>query len=131
MGIPVGSKLFSTAFAGEAVDGPSTLPDFIPIFIPPFSSAGIIAEVTLPTSLRLFQKSTAVPAHTASFLHHLQVCLHRVFVSVDVVFLAVVPDIVTAQVELLCDLPVPDPLGPELPDLLFLQYSYHVFSFLP
>lgn len=131
MGIPVGSKLFSAAFTGEAVDGPGPLPDFISVLIPPFPAAGVVAEVTLPASLWLFQKSAAVPAHTARFLHHLQVGFDCFFVSVDVILLAEVPDIVTAQVELLCDLSIPDPLRPELPDLLFLQYSYHVFSFLP
>ncbi len=65
MGIPVGSKLFPTAFAGEAIDGPCALPDLISIIIPPFSAAGIIAEVSLPAGFRLFQKRAAVPAHTA------------------------------------------------------------------
>lgn len=130
MGIPVGSKLFSAAFTGKAIDGPGTLPDLIPVLIPPFSAAGLIAEMPLPASLRLFQKSAAVSAHAAVILHHLQICFDRVFVSVDVIFLAVVPDIVTAQVELLCDIAISDPLGPKLPDLLLLQYSNHVFSFL-
>ena len=130
MGIPVGSKLFSTAFTGKAIDGPGTLTDLIPVFVPPFPAASLIAEMPLPACLRLLQESAAVPAHAAVILHHLQVCLDRIFVSVDVIFLAVVPDIVTAQVELLCDIAISDPLGPELPDLLLLQYSNHVFSFL-
>ena len=130
MGIPVGSKLFSAAFAGEAVDGPGTLPDLITVLVPPLPPAGLIAEMPLPASLRLFQESAAVPAHVAVILHHLQIGLDRIFISVDVIFLAVIPDIVTTQVELLRDIAISDPLGPELPDLLLLQYSNHVFSFL-
>ena len=130
MGIPVGSKLFSAAFAGKAIDGPGALPDLISIIIPPFSAAGIIAEVPLPAGFRLFQKRAAVPAHTAVLLHHLHIGRDCILVTVEVILFAVVPDIVTAQVELLCDLPVSDPLRPELPNLFFLQYSYHVFSFL-
>ena len=130
MGIPVGSKLFSATLAGKTVDGPDTLPDLITVLIPPFPPAGLVAVMALPARLRLFQESAAVPAEAAIFLHHLQVGFDCVFVSVDVIFLAVVPDIITAQVELLRDIAISDPLGPELPDLLLLQYSYHVFSFL-
>lgn len=130
MGIPVGSKLFSASFAGKTVDGTGPLPDLITVLIPPFSAAGLVAVMALPTCLRLFQESAAVPAEAAILLHHLQVGLDRVFVSVDVIFFAVVPDIITAQVELLRDIAISDPLGPELPDLLLLQYSNHVFSFL-
>ena len=131
MGIPVGSKLFTAAFAGEAIDGPGALPDLISIIIPPFSAAGIIAEVPLPAGFRLFQKRAAVPAHAAILLHHLHIGRDCILVSVEVILFAVVPDIVTAQVELLRNLSVADPLRPELPDLFFLQYSYHDFSFLP
>lgn len=130
MGIPVGSKLFSAAFAGESIDGPRALPDLISIIIPPFTATGVIAEVPLPTCLWLFQKRTAVPAHAAVLLHHLHVGRNCIFVSVQVILFAVVPDIVTAQVELLRNLSVADPLRPELTNLFFLQYSYHGFSFL-
>ena len=101
MGIPVGSKLFSAAFAGKAIDGPGALPDLISIIIPPFTATGVIAEVPLPTCLWLFQKRAAVPAHAAVLLHHLHVGRNCIFVSVQVILFAVVPDIVTAQVELL------------------------------
>ena len=131
MGIPVGSKLFPAAFTSEAIDGPSALPDLISIIIPPFSAAGIIAEVSLPAGLRLFQKRAAVSAHAAVLLHHLHIGRDCILVSVQVILFAVVPYIVTAQVELLRNLSVADPLRPELPDLFFLQYSYHVFSFQP
>ncbi len=131
MGIPVGSKLFPAAFTSEAIDGPSALPDLISIIVPPFSAAGIIAEVPLPAGFRLFQKRAAVPAHAAILLHHLHIGRDCILVTVEVILFAVVPDIVTAQVELLRNLSVADPLRPELPDLLFLQYSYHVFSFQP
>ena len=131
MGIPVGSKLFSAAFAGEPINGPCALPDLITVVIPPFSAAGVIAEMTLPAGLRLFQKRTAVPAHAAVLLHHLHIGRDCILVSVQVILFAVVPYIVTAQVELLRNLSVADPLRPELPDLFFLQYSYHVFSFQP
>ena len=69
MGISVGSKLFSAALAGKAIDGTGSLPDLIPILIPPFSSAGVVAKMTLPASFRLFQKSAAVPAHTEASGH--------------------------------------------------------------
>ena len=131
MGIPVGSKLFPAALAGKAIDGPCALPNLISIIIPPFSAAGIIAEVSLPAGLRLFQKRAAVSAHAAVLLHHLHIGRDCILVTVEVILFAVVPDIVTAQVKLLSNLPVADPLRPELPDLLFLQYSYHVFSFQP
>ena len=110
MGIPVGSKLFSAAFAGKAIDGPGALPDLISIIVPPFSAAGIIAEVPLPAGFRLFQKRAAVSAHAAVLLHHLHIGRDCILVSVQVILFAVVPDIVTAQVELLRDLPISDPL---------------------
>ncbi len=82
MGIPVGSKLFSTAFAGEAVDRAGALPDLVPVLVPTFSPARIITEMTLPTSLWLSQKSSAEFAHHTVILHDLQICLHRFPVSV-------------------------------------------------
>ena len=96
MGIPVGSKLFPAAFAGEAIDGPGALPDLISIIIPPFSAAGVIAEVTLPAGFRLFQKRTAVPAHAAVLLHHLHIGRDCVLITIEVILFTVVPDIVTA-----------------------------------
>ena len=96
MGIPVGSKLFPAAFAGESVNGASALPDLISIIIPPFSAAGVIAEVTLPAGFRLFQKRAAVSAHAAVLLHHLHIGRDCILVTVEVILFAVVPDIVTA-----------------------------------
>jgi hypothetical protein len=89
MGIPVGSKLFSTAFAGEAVDRAGALPDLVPILVPPFSSAGFTAEAPFPSGLRLHQKFAAVRADGVICHYALDICLHSFSLPVQVVGLAV------------------------------------------
>ena len=55
MGVPVGSEFFSAAFAGVSVNASRVLLDLTPILIPPFSSAGIAAELFLSAGLGLNQ----------------------------------------------------------------------------
>ena len=60
IGISVGSKLLSTAPAFKGVDCIRILPDFVPVFFPPFIPATSAAEFAFPAYFRLLQKSTAV-----------------------------------------------------------------------
>jgi hypothetical protein len=124
-GIPVGSKLFSAALTGEAVDRCRALPDLITVFIPPLPPALFIAEMSFPASVWLLQERAAVSAKVSGLPHHLHVRLNRSGETVDVLFLTVVSDLVTAQVEVLGDLPISGPLCTELSDLFFLKLCKH------
>ena len=55
IGIPVGSKFFSTAFAGEAIDRIRALSNLVAVLIPPLSPAGIIAKVLFSSDVRLIE----------------------------------------------------------------------------
>lgn len=131
MGVPVGSKLFSTTFASKTIDCFWAFPDFVSILIPPFSSTGFTAEAPFPAGLRLYQKLATAWTDAVICHNTLDICLRSLTVSVQFVGFAVISNRVSGQVESICNLPVPGSLCTKQFDLFFLKNSYHLISSPP